>query len=163
LIGENIDYRAFYYAIHYRDSVEAPETSSNWYLPSNGQWLYIIKNLGGLADIPYTLTPYQVNVDNYVCWNDRDVNKEIYYSRMARDGINAYLMGVESYSKISLIYVPDGDWNAPANGRFYHCSSEFTPTKSYTTRFYDYGGLFVLAYRISDKRNGGYVRPVLAF
>jgi hypothetical protein len=38
-----------------------------------------------------------------------------------------------------------------------------TPTKSYTTRFYDYGGLFVLAYRISDKRNGGYVRPVLAF
>ncbi|MCR4773460.1 MAG: hypothetical protein K5854_03795, partial [Prevotella sp.] len=135
----------------------------NWYLPSNGQWLYIIKNLGGMANIPYTQTSYIAGYENFVVWNDKLANMEILYAQFARNKINEYLTAVESYAKIFLIESPDGDFNSHADGTLYHCSSEFTYTKPYTTRFYDYGGLFVLAYRISDKRNGGYVRPVIAF
>lgn len=50
-IGENASYPAFYNAIRYKYTVVAPLSSSNWYLPSNGQCYLILKNL---AEIDYT-------------------------------------------------------------------------------------------------------------
>jgi hypothetical protein len=37
-IGDNASYPAFHYAINYKNTIAAPSSSSNWYLPSIGQW-----------------------------------------------------------------------------------------------------------------------------
>ena len=42
-------YQVFTYVAEFEESVPSPEISTGWYLPSNGQWFDIVRNLGGVA------------------------------------------------------------------------------------------------------------------
>ncbi len=154
MIGENIDYRAFYYAIHYRDSVEAPETSSNWYLPSCGQWLVIEKDLGGFKNKPYTLTCYNVTgnvVDNRVRWFKNDDGSGLDYEAMCSNAINSYLNAVKSYADIFTI------------DRIAHGIILGGKLNVYASMFWSDTEVCVFAHSIIHKNDNCYVRPVIAF
>ena len=166
-IGENSNYPAFYYAIRYKNTVAAPPASSNWYLPSNGQWLAIEKNLGGMTTA-YTNTGYDNdNSDGYIGnwgrWYPADKNDGIMYSTNAQNAINTYLNAASSYASIYTIEHSTSGHQLYSWGEYFWCSSEWTSALSFIACFLKNGNVSVHSDSNVLKSNAWRVRAVLAF
>jgi len=117
----------------YASQVAAPSGTSGWFLPSSGQWYYILVNLGGMSATP----------GNAWGWSNM--------SSTAASNLN---------SKLSV--VGSGNYDSFSNSsEYYWSSSEASSSYAYSARFYSDGNMaFASNY---DKSNTYRVRAVLAF
>ena len=129
-------YPAFYHACNY--VVTAPSNSSNWFLPSIGQWYNIAVNLG---KIPTTYTSWRIAEPG---WGG--------YANYCASNINSYL---------SVLNVPIDKFSN--NAEYYWCSSEYTSNLVYRSFFSN--DTFWLDGNDDDnfKNLNFSVRPVIAF
>jgi hypothetical protein len=138
------NYPAFYNALNYGTSsiggtkYAAPSTSSGWYLPSEGQWYFIIRNLGGITRA--------VDVDNttWGTWTNA--------SYTAASAINAYLTPISGSVNI----------NASISNWFWS-SSEWSASYTCNVGFGDNGDLNVDKAAKTATNSNLMVRPALAF
>jgi len=97
------NYPAFYYGLNYGTSsiggttYAAPSSSSGWYLPSEGQWYLVLKNLGGITWAIENITTTS-DGGNSGTWNNQ-VNST-YPSVIASENINNYLNKVTGSDKV---------------------------------------------------------------
>ena len=118
----------------YASQVTAPSNTSGWFLPSSGQWYYILVNLGGMSATP----------DEVYGWSSG--------SSTAASNLNSKLSKVGS-----------GNYDAFSNsGEAYWSSSENNPDYAYSAHFYS-GGYMVFAHYDYRKTVMIRVCPVLAF
>ena len=117
----------------FASQVAAPSGTSGWFLPSSGQWYYILVNLGGMSATP----------GNAWGWSNA--------SSTAASNLN---------SKLSV--VGSGNYDAFSNSsEYYWSSSEGSSGHAYYARFYSDGGMYFAGYyRKSGTYRG---RAVLAF
>jgi len=145
------NYPPFYYALNYGTAsiggtkYAAPSSTSGWYLPSQGQWYMIIKNLGGITRaIDDTLSHGDGSL--YGCWNNT--------SFTAAAAINTYLNPVDGET----IDCSSSEY------RWFWSSSEWDASHACNMGFSSYGTLNL---DVADKWNSGgtdnRVRAVLAF
>ena len=138
------NYPAFYNALNYGTSsiggtkYAAPSTCSGWYLPSEGQWYFIIRNLGGITRA--------VDVDNttWGTWTNA--------SYTAASAINAYLTPISGSVNI----------NASSSNWFWS-SSEWSASYTCNVGFGDNGDLNVDKAAKTATNSNLMVRPALAF
>ncbi|MCR4774504.1 MAG: fimbrillin family protein [Prevotella sp.] len=162
--GQRASYPAFQYAINYQSTVAAPNTTSKWYLPSNGQWYDIWVNLGGAkADGTYINSGGSVQWDEIVWYgpSDNPKNETMYWVNLVQTNINALLNAVSSYASIYTI-----DYEAHqlySWGEYFWCSSERSAVCSYVASVNKNGYVRVHARTGSPKSDTFRVRPVLAF
>ena len=134
---EEGDYPAFSAAYSYNDIVPAPENATEWYFPSCGQFLEIVRNLAGATLEEENMIPAN---DNDFIWENQ--GKVV-------SAINS------SMGKVS------GDLKQPfREGDVYWTSSPAMPTEACFIYFDDGGSVFVLR---SLKNSSNSVRPVLGF
>lgn len=129
------DYPAGYAAkTTYASQVTAPSNTSGWFLPSSGQWYYILVNLGGMSSIP-----------NYAWgWNGE--------SSTAASNLNSKLSKVAS-----------GNYDAfSSSDEYFWSSSELKSDDAYVARFYKDQRMYFATYDYG-KSHMDRVRPVLAF
>ena len=161
LIGNNTDYPAFYYALNYNNTIAAPNLSSKWYLPSNGQWMLIVEKLGGLSSTSFTYYEYHTSPDyfNMIGWKKDDES----YSTACQNSINAYLYAVQNYAPIYII--SHEKHTLYGLGEYFQCSSEWTADLGFMAKIRTKGGEVVIS--SCDGNEGKYlktrIRPVLAF
>ena len=118
----------------YASQVTAPSNTSGWFLPSSGQWYYILVNLGGMSATPDKTYGWSSGSSTAVS----NLNSKL--SKVVSDYYDAFSNSDEAY------------WS----------SSENNPDYAYCAHFYS-GGYMVFAnydYRKTDMIR---VRPVLAF
>ncbi len=158
-IGKNSDYPAFYYAIDYDNTVAAPNVSSKWYLPSNGQWYDIIVNLGkGNPNETYVNEGGTKDLDEIV-WGFNPSRLELLQAE-----INSYMYSVQNYASIFPIDYIEHRISGGANGEYFWCSSERRSDIAYHQFFRNDGCVVVIAVTHAKKNAINYrVRPVLAF
>ncbi len=117
----------------YASQVTAPSNSSGWFLPSNGQWYYILVNLGGMSATPGK------------AWGWSNM------SSTAASNLNSKLSKVGS-----------GNYDAFSNSyERYWCSSEYSSSDAYNALFNSDGGMSFARYY--SKSGTDLVRAVLAF
>jgi hypothetical protein len=138
-------YSPFYYASTYGTATvggtkyAAPSGTSGWYLPSEGQWYAIIKNLGGITrtlDVDNTVAGYWTNV-----------------SITAATSINAYLSAASGETI---------DCNSSTT-RWFWSSSECSALNACTMYFGSNGNLALYATTKSFVEANSRVRAVLTF
>jgi hypothetical protein len=140
-------YSPFYYALNYGTAsiggtkYAAPSGTSGWYLPSEGQWYSIIKNLGGITRV--------IDVNNITSgyWT----SNAAFTSATA---INTYLNAVSGETI---------DVSSPSGGRWYWSSSEWTTSTACVMSFGSDGVLRLTASDKSSTSTISRVRPALAF
>jgi hypothetical protein len=135
-------YPAYYYALNYQSSVSAPAATNNsgWYLPSEGQWYSIIKNLGGITrtmDHPASGWGYWTSNASFV----------------AATAINTYLSAVSGETI---------DLSSSATLWFW-ASSEWSASTACKMDFGMDGSLNLYPYDKSAVLTSNRVRAVLAF
>jgi len=140
----NTNYKAFYYATQYGSSTNgsaysAPNSSSGWYLGSQGQWWDLMVNLGNID-----LTSYQTNSDIITNWI------EIFnLGNTALNNINALLAKI------------NGSTSFPTDDSWYISSSQLSSDRA-DDMFCMSNGSFRIDSSI--KNNGSNrVRSILAF
>ena len=117
----------------FASQVAAPSGTSGWFLPSSGQWYYILVNLGGMSATP----------GNAWGWSNA--------SSTAATNLN---------NKINV--TGSGNYDAFSNSyEYYWSSSEYSSSDAYYASF-DSDGNMGFAYH-GSKSNARRVRPVLAF
>jgi hypothetical protein len=129
------DYPAGYAAATtYASQATAPTASSGWFLPSNGQFYYILKNLGNLSSTPNQLWG----------WNSLWPN--------VANNLNSILskVGSDKYDSFPTV-----------DGSGYTCSSETNAQYGYIVDVHDNGSIYFAGG--GGKTYSYYVRPVLAF
>ena len=131
----SVDFPAGYVAkTTFASQVAAPSGTSGWFLPSSGQWYWILVNLGGMSATP----------SYYWGWSS--------VSSTAASNLNTKLGKVGS-----------GNYDSfTNNGQSYWTSSENSSDKAYLVFFASDGHMY-FAYGPYTKTYGGRVRPVLAF
>ena len=140
---------ASYYAIRYTPS--APSTSSGWFIPTAGQWLFVLGRLFGAADATISGWSLATGYDS---------------SYTAFNKINGYLKNSGASYLLLINYSPSSEY--AANGPQYWTSSSQTNSSNSTvwyTHFGDSSNGIKIAGE-SNKRDGdeqNLVRPFLAF
>ena len=138
-------YPAFYYALNYGTSsiggtkYAAPSSSSGWYLPSEGQWYMIIKNLGGITRV------FDIDNTTVGTWTNNA-------SITAATAINTYLNAVSGETI---------NWSSTTSIAFWS-SSESSASNVWGTGS-DYGNLNFGNTAKSYTSPNYRVRPALAF
>lgn len=163
LIGSNVNYPAFYYALKFNDVIPPPAGTSGWYLPSIGQWNDIIYTLGGITTSPsvYLGTARIPSGENTAEWS-------VPSSLNCQTAINVYINNAKTAnSSINVDLIDRGDIDSSHIlnnwGDYYWTSSEWNSTYSFLAAFGNYtNGLFLTA-RIDSKSQLFRVRPVIAF
>jgi len=139
-------YSPFYYALNYGTAsiggtkYAAPSGTSGWYLPSEGQWYMIIKNLGGITRV------VDVDSSNYGTWTSNA-------AFTAATAINTYL---------SLVSGETIDCSSSAQ-RWFWSSSEQSASLSCVMDFYNSGNLGMDRATKSNADTNNRVRAVFAF
>ena len=139
-------YSPFYYALNYGTAsiggtkYAAPSGTSGWYLPSEGQWYMIIKNLGGIT------RTVDVDSSNYGTWTSNA-------AFTAATAINTYL---------SLVSGETIDCSSSAQ-RWFWSSSEQSASLSCVMDFYNSGNLGMDRAAKSNADTNNRVRAVFAF
>ena len=132
------DYPAGYAAkTTYASQVTAPSNTSGWFLPSNGQWYYILVNLGGMSAIP----------DKVYGWSSG--------SSTAASNLNSKLHKVGSGNY-------DAFFSDTSSDELYFSSSELSSNDAYRAYFISDGGMDFASYT-NSKSDANRVRAVLAF
>lgn len=129
------NYPAFYNALNYalfNAAYTPPLASSDWFLPSVGQWWDIIVNLGGMSSNPTITSLLSCK------WYDQSgVNN---YSLICVNNINDYLTAINTYStNHSYTYnMPDlfTNINDDSSNGYYWTSSEYNHNASYYIYFW---------------------------
>ena len=117
----------------FASQVAAPSGTSGWFLPSSGQWYYILVNLGGMSGTP----AYSYG------WSSG--------SSTAASNLN---------SKLSV--VGSGNYDSFSNSdELYWSSSEYSSSNAYSAYFGSNGSMYFA--NSNYKSGTGRVRPVLAF
>ena len=128
------DYPAGYAAkTTYASQVTAPSNTSGWFLPSTGQWYYILVNLGGMSATPGFATG----------WG--------YGSSTAASNLNSKLSKVGSGNYDSFSKDNDTYWS----------SSEYSSGRAYYADFHVGGSMYFAFSDLKSYTRR--VRPVLAF
>lgn len=142
------EYPAFYDAVNY--GVTVPSGSSNWYLPSIGQWWDIVVNLGGMMS-----TELHNYGSAYCYW--KDSSGSVNYSSTCAANINSYLSNLNKYG--STVDTFSGEETV------YWSSSEYQSNLSYLTYFVKAGDMSLYGQNgiFSVKTNTYIIRPVVAF
>lgn len=135
-------YPAFFAALNYDT---APVGSSGWFLPTNGQWERIVRNLGGM-----TSTPISASTSNFLSGQ----------ATTAATNINRYLNFNSSIAtKIQRQY--------NTLERMYWCSGEYDASKAWVTTFDNSNGMYfsyVTTKTTTNFENGvNYSRACIAF
>ena len=151
-IGENSSYQAIYYALRYNLTVPAPPSSSLWYLPSNGQWYYIIWYLCNEK------SPSSYGNNDYMGWTGK--------ASEGATNINSYFTTAQTYG--GQIYT-----TSSAHGTGGGCEDFWTSSNSSNASFAHMARFNYAANNIhiwTDNSTQGkkdtwqiHVRPVLAF
>lgn len=148
---DSINYPAFFAATKFR-TAKMPRMgmTSDWYLPSVGQWYWIIKNLG---------KPTSLSVYEYY-WYDRLLGQR----PTVRDNINGRLAVVAPYADYDNVWVADG-----SNSYLYWTSTEadywrgvFVGGDSNSDDSWD-NDLCIYSWEPMNKHSSLRVRPVIAF
>ena len=117
----------------FASQVAAPSGTSGWFLPSSGQWYYILVNLGGMSATP----------GNAWGWSNA--------SSTAATNLN---------NKINV--TGSGNYDAFSNSyEYYWSSSEHGSSDAYGAYFLSNGSMYFA--NLYNKSNAGRVRAVLAF
>lgn len=154
-IGLNSNYPAIYYALKYNETVPAPPSSSLWYLPSNGQWFYIIYNLCNEK------SPKSYGYIDYMGWEGKATE--------GQNNINAYFTTAQNYG--ATIYTIDYTNHQLKDYAEDFWTSSNTSNSSYAfmSRFNKSNNIHVWCSNYNSGTDGKKdvdklrVRPVLAF
>ena len=114
--GDLTNYPAFYAASIYDG--QRPENSTEWFIPSTGQWVEIIRGLGGVT-IEKELANFKVLKKYHISISTSD-NPDAFTKGKVLDSINSYLKKVEPGS-----YTPFDD-----NKQLFWTSTESTAYNS---------------------------------
>ncbi|MCR4772970.1 MAG: fimbrillin family protein [Prevotella sp.] len=164
--NQRANYPAFKYAIEYNNKVAAPNTSSKWYLPSNGQAYDIFVKLGGLYETGLTIS-YLADQDDKIHWLNLvgDEKSGIY----AQNKLNQYLNDAKTYCNVDVFIF---DFQNPSHysviddnaGEYFWLSSERHATQAYTWIFFTGDKCaWIHASKGRAKKQSYRVRSVLAF
>ncbi len=126
------DYPAGYAA----KTTYAPSNTSGWFLPSSGQWYYILVNLGGMSSTPESESVWS----NMTSTAASNLNSKL--SKVGSDNYDAFFSNTSS-------------------SEFYWSSSESSSSDAYYAAFYSDGDMHFAEF--FDKRSTFRVRAVLAF
>ena len=118
----------------FASQVAAPSGTSGWFLPSSGQWYYILVNLGGMSATPGNAWGWSSACSTAVS----NLNSKL--SKVGSGNYDAFSNSIERY------------WS----------SSEYGSSYAYYAYFYSYGDMYFANYN-NGKSSQGRVRPVLAF
>jgi hypothetical protein len=144
------NYPAFYHALNYginNTNYAAPNGSSNWYLPSIGQWWDILTNLGKMS------TVYSSKTGSCYWYNGSNGNNGSAY--LCANKINSFLSAISGYITCDFFYT-----NSSNNYEYYWSSSEYDGSNAGFVTFANDGGLYLNSY---NKGGTNRVRSVLAF
>lgn len=152
LVGNNSSFPAFKAVADFEDEVPAPSTSTGWFLPSAGQWLDILANLGGLSN--YMDGVKSSNSNDYT-WS--------YQSPATSGGPASISIGTtEPYyvqKQINSYLTPWGDSFSESGTVLYWTSSEYSSTASVYIDFSS-GQIHMCQ---NPKTSSQKVRAILAF
>ena len=126
----------------YASQVAAPSGTSGWFLPSSGQWYYILVNLGGMAAEP---------------------DYSYYWSGNTSSNFTSKICATALNNKISVVGAGNYDafFSNTSSGESYWSSSEGSSSYAYDADFFSAGnmGFADYWYKSTTRR----VRAVLAF
>ena len=137
------DYPAGYAAMTtFASQVAAPSGTSGWFLPSNGQWYYILVNLGGMAAEP---------------------DYSYYWSGDSSSNFTSSICATALNNKISVVGAGNYDafFSNTSSNENYWSSSEYSSSSAFLAYFYSGGNMYFASY--ANKSIPYRVRAVIAF
>lgn len=151
VVAHNSYYPAFKAVADFEDTVPAPFTSTGWFLPSAGQWLDILANLGGLSNY---MDDVKSSDSYHYTWNYLS-------SATSGNGSSISIGTTESYyvqKQINSYLTPWGDSFSVSGTVLYWTSSE----SSNSSVFINFSPDQIHMCQ-SSKSNSQKVRAILAF
>ena len=135
------EFPAFKATKEFGTKVNAPVNTTDWYIPSAGEWIDILGDKG-LQAISKSITDEAKNLnENYKYWSG--------------EATRAFPILNQKMNKVGA-----SNFDAFALGQVYWSSSEYSSDYAYRVYFLSDGGFY---YSYSDRTDTYYVRPIFAF